>query len=135
MMFIIVDHDAQHVECVLAASKEGEEVLIDGVCLVIIYYPHFERFCEIKNGTILYFKNVLDGQRDLYAVAFIVRTKDHLLDRSNPFFRTHGAISFELVCPLVSSDDEYSLIFALVFGFQDFGGDCILQVDAIPWKV
>ena len=61
--------------------------------------------------------------------------KYNLLDTPRPLLRARRTVRLEQILSLIRSDGKASLFFSLLCGLDDFGGDGVLQVDAVARKV
>lgn len=88
--------------------------LVQDKRLVVIKNADLARISKLQHVDILNVNDVLYRQRDLDAVAVVVRPEDDALYRLDPLLGTRRAICAEVVCAVVGRDGEVDALLVLV---------------------
>jgi hypothetical protein len=75
---------------------------------------------------IFYIDYIINGKRDLDAVAIVVAPEDDPLETLHPLLCARGAVSSEVVGPVASHDGEVN---AFLFLVGDVGRDAIAKIN------
>lgn len=110
----------------------NEAHLINSVGLVVVDDTYLTRIGELHHLGLLDINDVLDRQRDLDAVTFIVTSEDDTLETLHPLLCTWGTIGAEVVGAMACHDLEVEAVLVFV---DDAGGDAITEVDLAVWEV
>ncbi len=87
-------------------SRVELSYLLDNVRLVTVYHANLERLREPTDWAFFDINDVLNRQRNFYAVPIIVGAKDNFLKRLNPFLCAGSAVRLKIVDPSVCDNGK-----------------------------
>lgn len=110
----------------------GAAYLVYSICLVIVDDAYLARLSEIQHVGLLDVDDILNRERNLDAVAVVVRPENDPLEALDPLFGALRAVGPEIVRPVVRDDSEVYPFLVLV---GDVGRNPVPQVDLATGKI